>query len=61
MTLQDIKDAIAFKGDLKITFERLVDCWYQLALKEGKSEEEAIDIAFENLAEEIMGMSKDIN
>lgn len=58
MTLQDIKDIVVDNHPFKVTLDLLIESWYGLELSRGKSEEEAIDIVYENLGEELRGMEE---
>jgi hypothetical protein len=51
MTLQEVKDCITLKGELKDYHETLCNCWYTLAVHEGKTDSAAAIITMRNLCQ----------
>ena len=58
MTLQDVKDCNALSGPIKGTLDNLCDLWYDIAIRDGNSEEVAIRIALDKLGSTMLDMSK---
>ena len=60
MNIQDVKNIIGFEktDPFYASLNGIVDCTYQIALKQGKTEDEAVSIAFERLEEEINSLPK---
>ena len=60
LTMQAIKDTIAFGENEPITqtLRGLCDCWYGIAIKEGKTESEALQYTLDRLSEKMLSMSK---
>lgn len=58
--MQVIKDTIAFGENEPITqtLRSLCDCWYNIAIEEGKTESEALRYTLDRLSEKMLSMSK---
>lgn len=59
LTLDIIKDCIEFDKD-SVTYKALiglVDCWYNIALSQGKSEQESLRETLDKLAEKMLSLS----
>lgn len=65
LTIDKVKSTLAFESfpEIQRNFESLCDCWYQIALKSGKTEEEAALEAMDNLSNKLneFGKSKSNN
>ena len=59
LTLDHVKSCIGFPKESGIgkSLLGMVECWYRIALSEGKSEEEAVKVAFDNLAAQMLSMA----
>lgn len=60
ITLQEIKDIVALPADsqIKKSFNGLIDCWYAIEIKAGKTEEEALLITLDKLREKLDEFTK---
>ena len=60
LTMQVIKDTIAFGENHPITkaLHGLCDCWYGIAIQEGKTESEALEYTLDCLGEKMLSISK---
>ena len=60
LTLDTIKNCIEFDKD-SLIYKALissVNCWYNIALGQGKSEQEALNETFDKLCEKMLSLSK---
>lgn len=62
LTLQDVKNVIAFDHSEGIgrSLVGLVDVWYLIAKKEGKSDEQAAEFALKSLANKLKSLTKNV-
>jgi hypothetical protein len=58
LTLQKVKDCIAFQPPLKHTLENMVEIWYKIAKRDGASEQEAIMVALDKLGKTLLSWNK---
>lgn len=60
LTLDKIKDVIAFPPSSQIhrTLSSMVDCWYGIAKKEGKTEDEALNETLDKLGKQLLSLGK---
>lgn len=56
VTIEDVKNTIALKGETGKILNALCDLWYKQALGEGKTELEAVMFAAYNLGEKMVKM-----
>jgi hypothetical protein len=57
LTIENVKACIAFEDTgIKKSLIGLCDCWYQIALGNGKSTHEAAKEALDNLSQKIIQM-----
>lgn len=59
LTMQVIKNTIAFGENEPITqtLRNLCDCWYGIAIQQGKTESEALEYTLKCLGETMLSMS----
>jgi len=59
LTLAHVKAVITFPNSpgIQASLEGLCDCWYNIALGQGKSENEAARITLDKLGEKLLSMS----
>ena len=58
LTVKELKDSIGFEGELKQSFDVLIDCWYGIKIQEGHSHEIAIQHALDNLSKKLSDFGK---
>ena len=57
LTIEKVKACNEMVEPFKTTLDMLCDCWYKIALQEGKTELEAAKIALDKFAEKMLSFS----
>ena len=57
LTIEKVKACNEMVEPFKTTLDGLCDCWYKIALQEGKTESEAAKIALDKFAEKMLSFS----
>ena len=58
VTIEQVKSCIAMSETFLSNLRGLCDCWYKIAIGEGKTEAEAAEIALDKLGKKMLAMSK---
>ena len=57
LTIEKVKACNEMVEPFKTTLNGLIDCWYKIALQDGKTESEAVKIALDKFAEKMLSFS----